>query len=104
GRSRCAPPDRPRRLPPRPPGAAGTALCAARPLRPGRGDGCPSHATTAFSVPDAISGGWRPAPRRRGRWGREPAATARGRDMAVAKNTICLWYDKDAEEAARFYA
>jgi len=20
------------------------------------------------------------------------------------KNTICLWYDKDAEEAARFYA
>jgi predicted 3-demethylubiquinone-9 3-methyltransferase (glyoxalase superfamily) len=24
--------------------------------------------------------------------------------MAVAKNTICLWYDKDAEAAARFYA
>lgn len=24
--------------------------------------------------------------------------------MAVAKNTICLWYEKDAEEAARFYA
>ena len=24
--------------------------------------------------------------------------------MANAKNTICLWYDKDAEEAARFYA
>jgi predicted 3-demethylubiquinone-9 3-methyltransferase (glyoxalase superfamily) len=23
---------------------------------------------------------------------------------APAKNTICLWYDKDAEEAARFYA
>lgn len=22
----------------------------------------------------------------------------------MAKNTICLWYDKDAEEAARFYA
>lgn len=21
----------------------------------------------------------------------------------IAKNTICLWYDKDAEEAARFY-
>ena len=20
-----------------------------------------------------------------------------------AKNTICIWYDKDAEEAARFY-
>ena len=24
--------------------------------------------------------------------------------MAMAKNTICLWYDKDAETAARFYA
>ena len=23
--------------------------------------------------------------------------------MTQAKNTICLWYDKDAEEAARFY-
>jgi predicted 3-demethylubiquinone-9 3-methyltransferase (glyoxalase superfamily) len=22
----------------------------------------------------------------------------------ISKNTICLWYDKDAEEAARFYA
>jgi predicted 3-demethylubiquinone-9 3-methyltransferase (glyoxalase superfamily) len=24
--------------------------------------------------------------------------------MTIAKNTICIWYDKDAEEAARFYA
>jgi len=24
--------------------------------------------------------------------------------MAQAKNTICIWYDKDAEAAARFYA
>jgi predicted 3-demethylubiquinone-9 3-methyltransferase (glyoxalase superfamily) len=24
--------------------------------------------------------------------------------MAAAKNTICLWYNNDAEEAARFYA
>ncbi len=24
--------------------------------------------------------------------------------MPMPKNTICLWYDKDAEEAARFYA
>ncbi|MES2471363.1 MAG: VOC family protein [Pseudomonadota bacterium] len=24
--------------------------------------------------------------------------------MAIAKNTICVWYDKDAESAARFYA
>src|ERR1043166_6243973 len=26
------------------------------------------------------------------------------RNMARAKNTICLWYNKDAEDAARFYA
>jgi predicted 3-demethylubiquinone-9 3-methyltransferase (glyoxalase superfamily) len=25
-------------------------------------------------------------------------------DRAMAKNTICLWYNKDAEDAARFYA
>lgn len=24
--------------------------------------------------------------------------------MATVKNTICIWYDKDAEAAARFYA
>ena len=24
--------------------------------------------------------------------------------MHIAKNTICLWYDRDAEAAARFYA
>jgi predicted 3-demethylubiquinone-9 3-methyltransferase (glyoxalase superfamily) len=30
------------------------------------------------------------------------AATIKGR--AMAKNTICVWYDKDAEAAARFYA
>src|SRR3954469_16580658 len=24
--------------------------------------------------------------------------------MKPAKNTVCVWYDKDAEEAARFYA
>lgn len=24
--------------------------------------------------------------------------------MAIPKNTICIWYDKDAETAARFYA
>jgi len=26
------------------------------------------------------------------------------RGYAMAKNTICLWYDGDAEAAARFYA
>src|SRR5262245_28852070 len=30
--------------------------------------------------------------------------TSRARGHAMAKNTICLWYDKDAEAAARFYA
>jgi predicted 3-demethylubiquinone-9 3-methyltransferase (glyoxalase superfamily) len=24
--------------------------------------------------------------------------------VSIAKNTICIWYDKDAEAAARFYA
>ncbi len=24
--------------------------------------------------------------------------------MTIAKNTICIWYEKEAEEAARFYA
>jgi predicted 3-demethylubiquinone-9 3-methyltransferase (glyoxalase superfamily) len=26
------------------------------------------------------------------------------KDQTMAKNTICVWYDKDAEAAARFYA
>jgi predicted 3-demethylubiquinone-9 3-methyltransferase (glyoxalase superfamily) len=41
-----------------------------------------------------------------GAWetGREPASRAKGQAMAIPKNTICLWYDKDAEAAARFYA
>src|SRR5690349_5910890 len=28
----------------------------------------------------------------------------KGQALAIAKNTVCLWYDKDAEAAARFYA
>src|SRR5215470_14080799 len=41
--------------------------------------------------------------------GHEIGAKVKGRAMkangrAIAKNTICLWYDKDAEAAARFYA
>ena len=28
----------------------------------------------------------------------------KSKGFAMAKNTICLWYDKDAEAAARFYA
>jgi hypothetical protein len=27
-----------------------------------------------------------------------------GKGQAMVKNTVCLWYDKDAEAAARFYA
>jgi predicted 3-demethylubiquinone-9 3-methyltransferase (glyoxalase superfamily) len=30
--------------------------------------------------------------------------TSRAKGHAMAKNTICLWYDKDAKAAARFYA
>ena len=34
-----------------------------------------------------------------------PSASSPAPDMAKpAKNTICLWYDRDAEQAARFYA
>jgi predicted 3-demethylubiquinone-9 3-methyltransferase (glyoxalase superfamily) len=37
--------------------------------------------------------------------GHVPAISLRNYgDEAMAKNTICLWYDKDAEAAARFYA
>jgi predicted 3-demethylubiquinone-9 3-methyltransferase (glyoxalase superfamily) len=38
--------------------------------------------------------------------GKEQAFPARGnkRTAAMNKNTICLWYNHDAEEAARFYA
>jgi predicted 3-demethylubiquinone-9 3-methyltransferase (glyoxalase superfamily) len=32
------------------------------------------------------------------------AATDTRRGNVTAKNTICLWYDKDAEAAARFYS
>src|SRR4029079_16909352 len=41
-----------------------------------------------------------------GAWESRPelAAKAGGKTMAIAKNTICVWYDKDAEAAARFYA
>jgi predicted 3-demethylubiquinone-9 3-methyltransferase (glyoxalase superfamily) len=29
---------------------------------------------------------------------------SKAKGHAMAKNTICLWYDRDAEAAARFYA
>src|SRR5258708_13761534 len=29
---------------------------------------------------------------------------SKSKGRVMAKNTICLWYDKDAEAAARFYA
>ena len=32
------------------------------------------------------------------------ATASKTKGHAMAKNTICLWYDKDAEAAARFYA
>jgi 2-polyprenyl-6-hydroxyphenyl methylase/3-demethylubiquinone-9 3-methyltransferase len=36
--------------------------------------------------------------------GSEWNITRRREMVNPAKNTICIWYDKDAEEAARFYA
>ena len=35
---------------------------------------------------------------------RTPRLESKGSEMSIPKNTICLWYDKDAETAARFYA
>jgi len=46
-----------------------------------------------------LHNGSRPARKRA-----KPIGNARGDIMAVAKNTICIWYEKDAEAAARFYA
>ena len=34
----------------------------------------------------------------------EKAMLQKSKKLTVAKNTICLWYDKDAEAAAQFYA
>lgn len=31
-------------------------------------------------------------------------ANPKGNAMAISKNTICVWFEKDAEAAARFYA
>jgi predicted 3-demethylubiquinone-9 3-methyltransferase (glyoxalase superfamily) len=36
--------------------------------------------------------------------GREIRLDTEENDMAIAKNTICIWYQSGAEEAARFYA
>src|SRR5690606_36433370 len=41
---------------------------------------------------------------RRSDAGRNEHQKAKGRAMTMPKNTICLWYEKDAEAAARFYA
>src|SRR6188472_151305 len=42
--------------------------------------------------------------RRRPAERRDHPAVARSTSRMKPKNTICLWYDKDAEDAARFYA
>ncbi len=39
-----------------------------------------------------------------GKQGEEKAMPQKPKKLALAKNTICLWYDKDAEAAAHFYA
>jgi predicted 3-demethylubiquinone-9 3-methyltransferase (glyoxalase superfamily) len=38
------------------------------------------------------------------RLGVASGAEQKEQEMTIAKNTICIWYDKDAESAARFYA
>jgi predicted 3-demethylubiquinone-9 3-methyltransferase (glyoxalase superfamily) len=48
--------------------------------------------------------GWLPISEESG-WANEAEILASKRkEHAMAKNTICLWYDKDAEAAARFYS
>jgi predicted 3-demethylubiquinone-9 3-methyltransferase (glyoxalase superfamily) len=48
--------------------------------------------------------GWLPISEESG-WGSKAEILASKRkEHAMAKNTICLWYDKDAEAAARFYS
>ncbi len=42
--------------------------------------------------------------RREGPWQARAAPDRLETNMAKPKNTICLWYDHDAEDAARFYA
>jgi predicted 3-demethylubiquinone-9 3-methyltransferase (glyoxalase superfamily) len=37
-------------------------------------------------------------------WQKYRAVPMSAKGQAMAKNTICLWYDKDAEAAAQFYA
>ena len=39
-----------------------------------------------------------------GKQAEDKALPQKPEKLAVAKNTICLWYDKDAEAAAHFYA
>src|ERR1700742_3308372 len=55
------------------------------------------HATSAGRIPCEISAAWSSRKSINSEEAKEKA-------MTIAKNTICLWYDKDAEAAARFYA
>jgi predicted 3-demethylubiquinone-9 3-methyltransferase (glyoxalase superfamily) len=36
--------------------------------------------------------------------GKQKERAMKANGHKIAKNTICIWYDKDAEDAARFYA
>jgi predicted 3-demethylubiquinone-9 3-methyltransferase (glyoxalase superfamily) len=68
------------------------------PSRHGCGDEKPGKKPEAppnLTLPFALASGTRRAMRK----ALEPSERT-----AMAKNTICLWYDKDAEAAARFYA
>src|SRR5205807_1550914 len=63
-----------------------------------------SRGTSAFKVCGCTAKADIEPPPSAGEAGSELASAAKGQVMAIAKNTICLWYDKDAEAAARFYA
>jgi predicted 3-demethylubiquinone-9 3-methyltransferase (glyoxalase superfamily) len=47
---------------------------------------------------------WNPGGLSKERMGKRSVIWLQPKGLAMAKNTICLWYDKDAEAAARFYA
>ena len=78
--------------------------CSERPVRLGCRQGhCRivkiGSRRSPFETQEVATTGMIPAAER-GHKGRIPEEQR----MTTAKNTICLWYDKDAEAAARFYA
>src|SRR3546814_15909990 len=59
-----------------------------------------AHLSIYFKLRYPSATGWE----RRGRLPISETGASRRKEHAMTKNTICLWYDKDAEAGARFYA